>query len=130
MTKEQIEARLSEYRDTLRTMNTEKWVAEYAEDAEVMDPVGRPAVHGHKELTNFFNGVRKHFKLLDMTPQFQIFTPPDAVVKWSVRAVPVQGPEFFFEGVGTYRFREDGKLTQMHAYWDLQNPRGVPIKGK
>jgi hypothetical protein len=128
MTKAEIEARLAQYRDALRSMNTERWVAEYAEDGVVLDPVGGPPHRGHKELADFFNGVRQNFKLLDMTPQFQVFTPPGAVVKWSVRAVPVQGPEFIFEGISTYRFREDGKLTQMHAYWDMEDPRGVAIK--
>ncbi|MFB3813384.1 MAG: nuclear transport factor 2 family protein [Terriglobales bacterium] len=119
MKKSDIERRLAEYRDALRSMQTDAWVSQFAEDGSVEDPVGMPAHRGHEALRTFFDGVRKNFKLLDLTPELVVVAPPEAVVKWSTRGVTAAGAEITFQGVSTYTFREDGKVQQMRAFWDV-----------
>jgi steroid Delta-isomerase len=118
MKKAEIEERLKQYRDSLRTMETDRWIGEYAEDATVEDPVGGPVHAGHEQMRAFFNGVRKGFKLLDIQPEMTVIAPPEAAVRARVRGVTTNDRELFFDLIATYKLREDGKFVQMRAYWD------------
>ncbi len=119
MTKAEIEARINQYYDTLRTMETERWVAEYAPSGTIEDPVGGPVVAGHERLTSFFNNiVKKNMKLLDLKPELIIIAPPEAVVRWTTRGVTQAGKEACFNGISLFKFSEDGKVLQMRAFWD------------
>ena len=117
MTREQIERRLEEYRAALRSMDPDRWVGMFAEDAEVHDPVGGQVHRGHGQVRAFFMEVRRRRKLLDMIPEASYITPPNgAAVMWSLRAVQRSGPDVTLKGISTYGFREDGKLTRMLVY--------------
>lgn len=118
MTREQIERRLEEYRAALRSMDPDRWVGMFAEDAEVQDPVGGQVHRGHGQVRAFFMEVRRRRKLLDMIPEASYITAPNgAAVMWSLRAVQRSGPDVTLKGISTYEFREDGKLTRMLVYW-------------
>ena len=118
MTREQIERRLEEYRAALRSMDPDRWVGMFAEDAEVQDPVGGQVHRGHGQVRAFFMEVRRRRKLLDMIPEASYITPPNgAAVMWSLRAVQRSGSDVTLKGISTYEFREDGKLTRMLVYW-------------
>ena len=118
MNKKDIEGWLEAYRETIRSMDTDRWVAHYAEDGTAEDPVGGPVHKGPEALTQFFDGVKKISKRLDMQPQLTVVSPPEAVVKWTVTNTTVKGFDLTFEGIGYYKFNEDGKLVQMRAFWD------------
>jgi steroid Delta-isomerase len=122
MTRAEIEVRLKEYVDSLRSMETERFVKEYAPEGTAEDPVGGPVIVGHENLTAFFNGVKKGMKLLDLTPELIIIAPPEAAVKWKTRGVMQNDKEAFFNGITLFKFAEDGKILQMRAFWD---PREV-----
>lgn len=121
MKKNEIEKRLSEYRESVKSMETERWVNEYAEDAEVEDPVGGPIHSGHEQLTTFFNNVRKGIKQLVIEPEVTIITPPEAAVKGTATALMKDGAKWSFPLISTYKFKEDGKIIKMRAYWDQKN---------
>lgn len=117
MTREQIERRLEEYRAALRSMDPDRWVGMFAEDAALQDPVGGPVHRGQGQIRAFFMGVRRRRKLLDMIPEASYITPPNgAAVLWSLRAVQRSSPDVALKGISTYEFREDGKLTRMLVY--------------
>jgi steroid Delta-isomerase len=120
MTKEEINRWLSEYRDSLKSMVTDRWVGHYAPDAIVEDPVGGPEFKGHEQLRAFFEGVREIFRHLEMFPEHIIETPPEAAVKFYALAETHAGKKLRFEGISTYIFNEDGKLSRMRAYWNAE----------
>ena len=119
MTRDQMLQWLNGYWDVLRTMDTDRWVDLYTDDASVEDPVGGPIFRGKSELRRFFDGVKRSMTLLDLSPETIFFAPPQAAVHFAARAVPRQGPEFVLRGIVTYAFNESGKVTQMRAYWSL-----------
>ena len=119
MTRDQMLQWLNEYWDVLRSMDTDRWVDLYTDDASVEDPVGDPIFRGKSELRRFFDGVKRSMKLLDLSPETIFFAPPQAAVHFAARAVPQKGPEFVLRGIVTYAFNESGKVTQMRAYWSL-----------
>jgi steroid Delta-isomerase len=118
MTKAEIEVRLQEYMEALRSMETERWVGQYDENGTAEDPVGGPVIKGRENLTAFFNGVKKNVKLLDLKPELIIIAPPEAAIRWKTRGVMQSGQEAFFNGISLYKFADDGKLLQMRAFWD------------
>lgn len=118
MKKQEIEARLAEYREALETMETDRWVGQYAENATVEDPVGGPVHSGHDQLRTFFEGVRKNFKLLTIQPELTVIAPPEAAIKATVSGTTTKDFELKFSLISTYKFRDDGKVLQMRAFWD------------
>lgn len=121
MDKQDIEERLKQYADSLRSMDTDRWLAEYAEDASVEDPVGTPAMVGHEQLRVFFDGLRENIEVLDMKPEVTIIIPPEAALKSTVTATAVNGSKADFELINTFKFREeDGKVVEMRAFWDAE----------
>lgn len=119
MTQEQMLEWLKNYWDVLRSMDTDRWVDLYTDDATVQDPVGGPVYRGKAELRTFFEGVRSNMKLLDLTPEAIYFTPPEAAVHFAARAIPQNGPEFVLRGIVNYAFAENGKVTKMRAFWSM-----------
>jgi steroid delta-isomerase len=120
MEKEDFERRLTEYMDSIRSMETDRWVGEFAENATVEDPVGTPEVRGHEQLRGFFDGVRKRLKLLDLTPEFVVVSASEAAVKWSAVSTAHNGLKASFPGVTAFKLREDGKILQLRAFWDAK----------
>jgi len=119
MTQEQMLRWLNDYWDVLRSMDTDRWVDLYTDEASVEDPVGGPVFRGKAELRTFFEGVRRNMTLLDLSPVAIFLNPPEAAVHFAARAVPRKGPEFVLRGIAIYAFAESGKVTQMRAFWTL-----------
>lgn len=119
MIREQMLGWLNHYWDVLRSMDTDRWVDLYTDDASVEDPVGGPIFRGKVELRTFFDRVKRGVTLLDLSPETIFFAPPQAAVHFSARAVPRRGPEFVLRGIATYAFDDSGRVTQMRAYWSL-----------
>lgn len=110
---------LENYWDVLRSMDTDRYLDLYADDASVEDPVGSPVFQGKAGLRTFFEGVKRGVHLLDLSPVKIILVPPHAAVQFATRVVPRKGREFELPGIATYAFEGSGKVTQMRAYWSL-----------
>ena len=121
MQKEQLERRLTEYMAAIRSMETDRWVGEFAENATVEDPVGTPEVRGHEQLRTFFDGVRKRLRLLDVAPEFVVVSGSEAAVRWSATSFTHNDLTAKFPGISAFKFREDGKILQLRAYWDAKD---------
>jgi steroid delta-isomerase len=119
MNREHMLRWLNGYWDVLRSMDTDRWVDLYTDDATVEDPVGGPVFQGKAELRRFFDGLKRGVHLLDLSPEKIVFAPPHAAVHFATRVVPRRGPEFVLRGIVTYVFEASGKVTQMRAYWSL-----------
>jgi len=118
MTKKEIEQQLEQYREALKTMDADKWLSHYAEDATVEDPVGGPVFSGRDQLQKFFKGVQKNFKQLHIKPELTIIVPPEAAIKGSVTGITVKDIEVSFTLIATYKFDDEGRVVQMRAFWD------------
>ena len=118
MNRKDIERRLAEYIEALKSMETDQWVGQYSETATVEDPVSGPVHTGPDQLRAFFEGVRKNFRLLQIKPEMTVILPPEAAVKAEVFGITKTGVELTFDLIATYKFAEDGKVQQMRAFWD------------
>ncbi len=118
MAKVDLNASLVEYRASLKAQELDRWLANFADGATVEDPVGGPVLTGTDQLTGLFKGLGKTFSAVEMNEEFTVVTKLEAVVKWTLNASTATGLNVSFSGVSMYKFNEDGKITQMRAFWD------------
>jgi steroid delta-isomerase len=117
MNREELEGLIKGYFETVRSMEMERLITFFAEDATLEEPVGRPAAAGHDQIRRLLKGTSKIFNRFDMNTDFIRLIPPEAVVKWTTVAETHGGLEVSFQGISYFKFRDDGKILQMRAFW-------------
>ena len=107
------------YLRALESGDVEAIVSLYAEDATVEDPVGSTPVVGHEAIRAFYA------KAQDMFPRTKL----DGAVRVAGRecafafavTVTYQGQRITIHPIDTFRFDEQGRITQMRAYFGADN---------
>ena len=114
----------------------EDWVALFAEDGVVEDPVG-PSMfdpeglghHGHEGIANFWDlaiaGVKTfHFTIQDS------FANGDSVANvGTITTVLEDGTTVDTDGVFVYRIDDAGLIKSMRAYWEIDRVMRTIRKG-
>ncbi len=114
----------------------EDWLALFAPDAVVEDPVG-PSVfdpegaghHGHEGIGKFWDlaiaGVQKfHFTITDS------FANGDSCANvGTISTILEDGTRVDTEGVFVYRVDESGLITSMRAHWEFDRAMATITKG-
>ncbi len=118
MQKEQIAPLIHSYFEALQTFNAEAWVAHFAEDGILYDPVGNPPSHAHTDYQKFFGLLSKGFETLELA-QDQVFIAGNgAAIKWTMKVLGRNGKSGMAEGISVFEFNEAGKIKQVSSYWD------------
>ena len=107
------------YLRALESGDVEAIVSLYAEGATVEDPVGSTPVVGHAAIRAFYA------KAQDMHPRIKL----DGAVRVGGRecafafavTVTYQGQRITIHPIDTFRFDEQGRITQMRAYFGADN---------
>jgi len=92
-------------------------IAVFAEDAVVADPVDKPAFVGHAAIREFFTGTHEFAESLEL-----LVTGPiravDHFAAAPLRAVTsMGGSKFAVDIIDVFTFDDDGKISDMKAYW-------------
>jgi ketosteroid isomerase-like protein len=103
----------------------EKWLALFAADAVVHDPVG-PSPHdpegkgnrGHAELAAFWDTMIGPSNLL-FIPHKRIVSGPNAAAVTMTAVNYIQGLKTFIEMIAVYTVDTAGKIASLNVYWDL-----------
>lgn len=109
----------------------EAWLALFADDAVVQDPVGPspldPTGKGHRgkqAIAAFWDGVIAKGRVSFDYPKSFAAGDECAFTGTVINAFP-GGREFRAQGVFVYRVNEEGKLVSLRAYWEFANPEGA-----
>ncbi|HLU41979.1 MAG TPA: nuclear transport factor 2 family protein [Microthrixaceae bacterium] len=92
-------------------------MALFSPDATVADPVDQPEMRGAEAVRDFFATTHANVDSLEL----QITGPIRAVGRWA--AVPLRavttasGGRFAVDIIDVFTFGDDGKITDMRAYW-------------
>jgi steroid delta-isomerase len=112
----------------------EEWLALFAEDAVVHDPVG-PS--GHDPEGNGFHGVAELSRFWDIMiapqdiiaiPHKRINSGPNTAAVFMSMTNKINGIKVYIEMIAVYVVNDAGKLTSLHAYWD-QNAVAAQMGG-
>src|SRR5262249_525162 len=119
LSSDQIEAVIEEVFAGLAAFDVQRVVNNFASDAVVEDPVGTPPIQGTQAITAYletFPTLFKHIKIhsLDVTVCGQ-----EAAVKWRLRFKTKSGNVFFLDGVGIFKFNQEGKIQSEREFFDL-----------
>lgn len=112
----------------------DKWLALFAEDGVVQDPVGAspldPTGKGHRgkeALAAFWDGVISKGRVSFDYPRSYAAGDECAFTGCVINTLP-GGKEFRAHGVFVYRVNDAGKLLSLRAFWEFQNPEGASHK--
>ena len=119
LTSQQIEAVLEDAFAGLVAFDAQRVVNNFASDAVLEDPVGTPPMVGTQAITSYlesFPTLFNQMKLysLDIKPRGQ-----EAAVKWRIRFTTKSGHVFFLEGIGYFKFNQEGKIQLEKEFFDL-----------
>ncbi|QZA07335.1 nuclear transport factor 2 family protein [Mycolicibacter heraklionensis] len=112
-------------RDAVAARDKEAWLANFADDAIVQDPIGPshfdPEGKGHRgrdEISAFWD------KAIAPTDKIEFnfsdtFQCGDEEANTGNITITMGGHQIVTEGVFTYRANEKGELVALRAYWEL-----------
>jgi|SRR6185503_1905886 steroid delta-isomerase len=118
MSPEVISQTVRDYFEATRSMDEQAWVNTFAADAVSYDPVGGPRIEGHQGLATFFQSIVGAFKEVGLHEEQIFIAGNGAAVKWTGRGVSRQGNKVRFEGIDVFEINEQGKIQNLHAYWN------------
>lgn len=114
-----IETTIHAYFAATRAIDREAWVRCFAPDGVSHDPVGAPPHRGHDALRAFFDSIAGAASTIGLMEE-QVYVCGDrAAIKWIGRGIGrANGKPFVFEGIDVMHFDAQGRIKELHAYWD------------
>lgn len=101
------------------------WLALYADDAVIEDPVG-PSMfdaegrgrHGIEEITNFYDTVIASSEKVEFTVQQSIECGNEVANTGQIRITLPDGQVGTVAYVNIYKVNDDGKLASLRSFWE------------
>ena len=119
LTSDQIEAVIEEVFAGFAAFDAQRALNNFATDAVLEDPVGTPPIVGKQAIADYlgtfptlFNQIKLYS--LDIKPGGQ-----EVAVKWRLRFTTKTGKTFFLEGIGFFKFNQEGKIISEKEFFDL-----------
>ncbi len=117
MTTTTISALVNEYAAAISALDTDRYLATFADDAVAYEPVGSPACQGKTDIRQFFDNTASLFANLDMQFTFVHIIGDEVAIKWLVNGVGKNGVAVSFEGIDIWQLDRAGKIQTLRAYW-------------
>jgi ketosteroid isomerase-like protein len=96
--------------------DVEGWLAQFDDDADVIDPVPGPRLQGRAELRRFISTAMESFRGLDFAVVDVIVGEErDAVMLF--RMSRLDRPDLVAYGSSVFRFSPAGQISTLRGYW-------------
>ena len=122
-TSEQIRATIGAYMEAFSAGDRGAWIALFAEDATLEDPVGSEVKHGHEGIGEFWDFVHTLSTSIALEPN------GPACVAGHEAAFPIRivndlaGTKMLIEATDVMTFTDDARIASMRAFWDMADMR-------
>ena len=118
LTSEQVRATILAYVDGWAKSDRVAWGALFADDAVLVDPVGKPPHVGKPAVVAFFDGVQDMpFKFTPRVHRIAV-CGHEALLLFRMEAVGADGNGMYVEVADIFTLDEAGKIKSLKAYWD------------
>lgn len=117
-TSEEIRATVDAYVDAYAKNEKAAFLALWAPDGVLEDPVGTPAHVGVEALGAFWDGARELADRIVLLPREVIVADGEAAVVIEIHA-HMGNAGLVMQAVDIMNFDDDGRLTSVRAYWDM-----------
>ena len=119
LTSEQTEAVIEEVFAGLAAFDVPRVVNNFATDAVVEDPVGTPPIQGTQAIAAYLGTFPTLFSEIKLYSLDVKVCGQEAAVKWRLRFKTKTGNVFFLDGVGIFKFNQEGKIQSEREFFDL-----------
>jgi steroid delta-isomerase len=119
LTSEQIESALEEVFAGLASFDVQRVVNNFASDAVVEDPVGTPPIQGTQAIAAYLGTFPFLFSQIKLYSLDVKVCGQEAAVNWRLRFKTRTGNVFFLEGIGFFKFNQQGKIQLEREFFDL-----------
>jgi len=121
--------------DCVHAKKREDWIANFAEDAHLEDPIGKsmldPTGEGHRgraAIAAFWDRVIAPNRVMfDIDRSYACGSECANVGR--ITTVLANGATTIVSGVFTYRVDDAGKVTNLRAYWEVGDMKAFPAQG-
>jgi hypothetical protein len=118
--------------DCVHAKKREDWIANFAEDAHIEDPIGKspldPSGQGHRgrqAIAAFWDRVIAPNRVLfDIRHSYACGS--ECANVGTITSVMANGATTLVSGVFTYRVDGEGRITNLRAYWEIGNLKVFP----
>ena len=116
---EQIRTTISEYLARFSAGDREGWLALWADECTMEDPVGSPVRHGRESIGQFYDEGRSQADSVELRPDGDaIVLGHEAAFRFDVRPV-LGGTTFSVSAVDVMTFDDDARITSQRAFVDV-----------
>src|SRR5688572_25798886 len=119
LTPQQIEAVLEEVFAGLVAFDVPRIMNHFADDAVVEDPVGTPPIVGKQAIAAYLETFPTLFSQMKLYSLDVKVGGQEVGVKWRLRFTTKTNHTFFLEGIGYFKFNEQGKIQTEKEFFDL-----------
>jgi len=115
-----IRATVDAYCAAFTRRDRDAYVALFAEDAWIEDPVGSPRLLGHDAIGGFFDQSSSLAESIELRQTGPVRVPSSGgEAAFPMQARPnIGGTTFCVDIIDVMTFADDGKITTMRAFWD------------
>jgi len=124
-TPEQIRATVDAYVDAYARNDKDAFLALWAPDGVLEDPVGTPPHQGRDALGAFWDSARELADRILLEPRQVIVAGAEAAMVFQITAHVGDGG-MVIQAVDVMRCDDDGRLTNVRAYWDMGEATSLP----
>ena len=115
LTSEQIEAVIEDVFTGLAAFDVQRVVNHFASNAVVEDPVGTPPIQGTQAITAYLETFPTLFSQIKLYSLDVKVCGQEAAVNWRLRFKTRTGNVFFLEGIGFFKFNQEGKIQSRES---------------
>lgn len=119
LTPDQMEAVIEDAFAGLMTFDVQRVVNNFAPDAVLEDPVGTPPMQGTQAIAAYLATFPTIFNQLKLYSLDIKVRGHEAAVTWRIRFTTKSGNVFFLEGIGFFKFNQEGKIQLEREFFDL-----------
>ena len=125
-TREQVRSAVDAYADSLSRRDRDRFVALFADDAVLVDPVPTEPVTGREAIGAFYDEVASTSERLVVRLRHVVVCGAEAAVTFTTVAGPAAGGGVAFDGVLVVTVNDDGRLSELRSYWEPDRLRPAP----
>jgi steroid delta-isomerase len=119
LTPAEIEAAVEEYFASVGSLDVQRFMNNFAPDGVLEDPVGTPPLQGAQAIAAYFGAIIAPFSEIKPYIQEVVVCGQEAAVNWKLRLKTKAGKVIFIDGMGVFKFNQQGKLQSVREFWDL-----------
>lgn len=116
---EQVRAATDAYAAAYNNNDRDAFLDVFADDGVIVDPVGTPPHAGREARGAFWDNVHQLTEKIVFDVKDVVVCGNEAAMIFQIRAGSGDGPGIVLDVIDTFEVDDDGKVTLMKAYWDM-----------